>query len=99
MRMVGVMVSAHQYRVSLDSKRRPTLPAKLLAEAQLPDVGELVARVDGPGRIVLEDPNAALGRLQSAVRAGKHRMRTETAMADSLLADRVADLSLGDDAA
>lgn len=88
------MVAPHQYRVSLDSKRRPTLPAKLLAEAELPDVRELVARVDGPGRIVLEDPNAALSRLQSSIRAGKRGLRTQESLADSLLADRAVDASL-----
>jgi len=77
------------YRVHLDAKRRPTLPADLLKAAGLTGVTNLVARVDGPGRIVLEDPGAMLAELQ-------HRLASSLAevgdapgsVVDSLLANR-----------
>ncbi|WP_189058394.1 hypothetical protein [Longimycelium tulufanense] len=82
------------YRLVLDSKRRPTLPARLLAEAGLTEVTELVARVDTPGRILLEDPRAALRRLRTAVSEGKRRRHRNERLETSLFADRSADTSL-----
>jgi hypothetical protein len=83
------------YRLVLDSKRRPTLPAQLLREAELSGAREFVAHVEGPGRIVLEDPKAALTRLQTAVAAGKQRRHRGDSLEQSLLDDRAADTSLG----
>jgi hypothetical protein len=85
----------NSYRIVVDSKRRPTLPAQLLREAQLPEVKELVAHVEGPGRIVLEDPGAALGRLQAAIADGKRRRHRSDSLERSLLEDRASDASLG----
>jgi hypothetical protein len=57
------------FPVHLDSKRRPTLPARLLDEAGISGTSNLVARSDGPGRIVLEDPTAMLHALQERLAA------------------------------
>lgn len=82
------------FHVHLDTKRRPTLPSRLLEDAGLIGVDELVARVDGPGRIVLEDPAAMLGALQDRIAAAREASGDDESMVDSLLADRAADDSL-----
>ena len=79
------------YRLVLDAKRRPTLPAQLLRDAELPEAKELVARVVGPGRIVLEDPKAALGRLQAAVAEGKRAKGFDASLESALLESRAED--------
>jgi bifunctional DNA-binding transcriptional regulator/antitoxin component of YhaV-PrlF toxin-antitoxin module len=81
------------FRVHLDSKRRPTLPARLLQDAGLVGVDELVARADGPGRIVLEDPDAMLRALQDRL-AGALGDESAASVVDSLLGDRATDRSL-----
>ena len=55
---------------------------------------ELVARVDGPGRVVLEDPTALLGALQKSVAAHKRERHLRGSLADRLLEDRRDDKSL-----
>jgi hypothetical protein len=83
------------FHVRLDAKRRPTLPARLLEDAGLAGVGELIARADGRGRIVLEDPAAMLSALQDRVAAALEESgETAQSIVDSLLADRAADTSL-----
>jgi bifunctional DNA-binding transcriptional regulator/antitoxin component of YhaV-PrlF toxin-antitoxin module len=83
------------FHVRLDTKRRPTLPARLLEDAGLAGVGELVARADGRGRIVLEDPAAMLIALQDRLAAAiEESGETAESTIDSLLADRAADTSL-----
>ncbi len=84
------------YRVHLDGKRRPTLPAALLADAGLSSTRELVARTDGTGRVILEDPLAMLARFQRAVAAHKHNHGMTTSLVDDLIADRAADPSTSD---
>ena len=79
------------YRVSLDAKRRPTLPAALLREARIDPTHELIARADGEGRIVLEDPSALLAAFQSEVLAGKAHHGVTGSLADDLMEDRAAD--------
>ena len=59
------------WRVQVDAKRRPTLPAAVIEAAGLPGSRELVVRADGPGRTVLEDPAVLLAEFQSAVARGK----------------------------
>jgi bifunctional DNA-binding transcriptional regulator/antitoxin component of YhaV-PrlF toxin-antitoxin module len=83
------------FPVHLDSKRRPTLPARLLDEAGISGASDLVARVDGPGRIVLEDPEAMLRALQEKL-AGSLRDAGErpAVVVDALLADRAAEAHL-----
>lgn len=82
-----------QYVLRLDAKRRPTLPAALLAEAALKPDSELIARADGAGRIVLETAEAVKRRVRDRAVAGRARTgRTESAV-DSLLVDRATDRS------
>ncbi len=83
--------AASSYRLPLDAKRRPTLPAALLAEAGIDATHELVARADGPGRVVLEDPLSVLAAFQAAVAGGKQLRGFEGSLAEDLLADRAAD--------
>lgn len=80
--------------VTMDSKRRPTLPAALLKEAGLADARELLAAVEGPGRIVLQDPDVALVDFQNQVAAGVRESGFETELDSDLLADRSADQTL-----
>lgn len=84
------------YRVHVDAKRRPTLPAALLAEAGIDATHELVARADGHGRIVLEDPLEILAAFQNSVADGMRDLGTTGSLVDDLLADRAADASAGD---
>lgn len=83
------------YPVRLDGRRRPTLPSALLEEAGIKAGSqELVARVDGPGRVVLEDPTALLSTLQKSVAARKHERHIRGSLVDRLLEDRRDDKSL-----
>lgn len=93
-RKVGTMVTPVSYRLRLDEKRRPTLPQPLLDAAELGADQDLVARVEGPGRIVLEGTAAVLVRLQEAVRSGKAAHGSSGRLADEILADRATDTSL-----
>ncbi|WP_369054637.1 AbrB/MazE/SpoVT family DNA-binding domain-containing protein [Kineococcus terrestris] len=60
------------YTVRLDAKRRPTLPAELLAAVDARPGSELVATVED-GRIVLETREALMERLRAkhAARPGE----------------------------
>jgi hypothetical protein len=83
------------YHVRLDNRRRPTLPAALLEEAGIDEEGvELVARSDGPGRIVLEDPLSLLRALQATIAAEMEASHDTTDLAMELLAERRLDTSL-----
>ena len=81
------------YRVRVDAKRRPTLPAAVIEAAGLSDSHELVVHTDGPGRIVLEDPAVLLAEFQSAVARGKAATGFHGSLAEDLAADRAADPS------
>ena len=99
-RMMGdmtdpVLKRGASYRVRLDDRRRPTLPPGLLEEAGIvAGHHELVAHVEGPGRVVLEDPMALLGAVQQAVAAGKRTRGVQETLVNDLLADRSDDASL-----
>lgn len=98
--IVGVMTellnsSVTTYSVRLDERRRPTLPTALLEEAGISaEVHELMARVDGPGRLVLEDPSTLLLNLQKSVAENKIELGIHGSLVDQLLDERVNDLSL-----
>jgi hypothetical protein len=81
------------YRVILDAKRRPTLPAALLEEAGISPSSDLVAHSDRKGRIVLEDPLAMLAAFQQAVAEGMAETGFTGDLVEDLLADRAADES------
>ncbi|MGH9092817.1 MAG: hypothetical protein ACRDZR_15790 [Acidimicrobiales bacterium] len=84
------------YRVHLDAKRRPTLPAQLLAQAGVAGERDLIAHVISPGRILLEDPALAFSELQEQVASQLDAAgQTVDALVESLFADRAADTSLG----
>ena len=83
------------YPVRLDDRRRPTLPSALLEEAGIAmGPRDLIARVDGRGRIVLEDPTALLADLQKTVAASKIERKIHSSLVDRLLEDRQNDESL-----
>ena len=83
------------YRVRLDNRRRPTLPTALLDEAGIVDQGaELIARADGLGRIVLEDPLSLLREVQATIAAEIVEIHDTTDMAMELIAERQLDTSL-----
>lgn len=85
-------VPAQVFRIRLDERRRPTLPPALLEQAGIAtDAHDLVARVDGPGRVVLEDPAALLAALQNKVRAGKLANGIDGDLAELLLAERATE--------
>ena len=70
--------------VRLGAQGRLVLPASLRRALSLSAGDALVARVEGPGRIVLERHSAALTRLQD--RFAKTRGKRD--LAASLIADR-----------
>ena len=83
------------YRVRLDSRRRPTLPTALLDEAGIDDEGvELIARADGPGRIVLENPLTLLREVQAAIAAEMVDNQDTADLAMELIAQRQLDANL-----
>ncbi len=88
------MKATVSFRLRLDGKRRPTLPQSLLDAAGVGPGQELVAWVEGPGRIVLEDAATYLAGLQAAVRLGREAHGSTGSLADEVLADRAADVSM-----
>lgn len=84
------------WEVALDSRRRPTLPAELLAAASVHPDDRLVARADGEGRIVLETRAALRSRVRARARAQEDRAHEggKPSAVDELLAERRRDQSL-----
>ena len=83
------------YRVRLDSRRRPTLPSALLDEAGIDDEGvELIARAEGPGRIVLENPLLLLREVQAAIAVEMVDNSDTTDLAMELIAERQLETGL-----
>jgi hypothetical protein len=82
------------YRVRLDSRRRPTLPTALLDEAGIDGEGvELIARADGPGRIVLENPLSLLREVQAAIAAEMVENNDTADLSMELIEQRQLDAS------
>lgn len=65
--------------LQVDLKRRTTLPGDILAAAGIPAGSPLVARVEEPGRIVLESPALLLALLQDDIAAALARPAESTA--------------------
>ena len=83
------------YRVRLDSRRRPTLPAALLEEADIDiENADLIARVDGRGRVVLEDSMTLLREVQEAMAAEMAARHDTRDLAMELIEERQLDASL-----
>lgn len=74
-----------------DAKRRPTLPSALLEEAGIDTSHEVVARVDGPGRVVLEDPLVLLAAFQAEVANELAATGYQGDLSDELIAERAAE--------
>lgn len=82
------------YTFHVGPKGRVSLPAAVRREAGVPEGAEVVARVAGPGRIVIETPEAIRERIWSAApepsgldaSADLRRMRND----DAALADAAA---------
>lgn len=83
--------AGHSYRIRLDAKRRPTLPHAVLLEAGVDASRELVARADGKGRLVLEDPAVLLSEFQARVARGRAEKGSTGSLADELIAERAAE--------
>jgi hypothetical protein len=67
----------------------------LLDEAGIDDDGtELIARVEGPGRIILEDPLSLLREVQATIAAEMAASHDTTDLAMELIAERRLDTSL-----
>ncbi len=78
----------------MDSRRRPTLPADLLAAAQVNPDDRLVARADGDGRILLETRSAIRARIRARFKEDRARDGRTGNAVEELLADRRRDQSL-----
>lgn len=65
--------------LQVDLKRRTTLPGDILAAAGITAGSPLVARVEEPGRIVLESPALLLALLQDDIAAALARPTNSTA--------------------
>lgn len=87
----------HAFRLNLDQRRRPTLPASLLEEAGISaETNSLIGYSDRKGRIVIEDPMAALEELGEQVLAGMRERGNTLSLLDDLLQERASDSSLSD---
>lgn len=80
--------------VRLDSRRRPTLPEELLSEARVGRGEDLVAHVEGEGRIVLETRDAIRRRLRQRFAEGRARVGHTADPVAELLHERARDTSL-----
>lgn len=89
--MAHMSASGVPVRLRLDDKRRTTLPPALLAAAGVGPGADLVARVEAPGRIVLESPAAILAGLQAAVRQGAPTRGHTRSLVEELLAERAVE--------
>lgn len=79
------------YRLRFDAKRRPTFPPSLLEDAGIDPSHEVVAHVEGPGRVVLEDPLVLLAAFQAEVARELEETGYTGDLADELIADRAAE--------
>ncbi len=81
------------YTLSVDSKRRPTFPAQLLADADIGADELLVAHAEGQGRIILETRAAVKRRVQQRFRSAA-QAAGRTNLVDELNEERAVDTSL-----
>lgn len=79
------------YRLRFDAKRRPTFPPALLEEAGIDTTHEVVAHVEGPGRVVLEDPLVLLAAFQAEVAKELKEAGYSGDLSDELVAERAAE--------
>lgn len=92
--MVTPQPQPGSWEVALDSRRRPTLPAELLAAASVHPDDRLIARADGEGRIVLETRAALRSRVRARAQEVRAHEGGKGSAVDELLAERRRDQSL-----
>lgn len=91
--------ATHSFKLKLDDRRRPTLPANLLKEAGIDGtLTVLVAYSDKKGRIILEDPDAALNSLREQIAAGMTDSGFSGPIEDQLYLNRAEDSRIEVDA-
>ena len=92
---IDIRTSGASFALNLDQRRRPTLPVDLMEEAGIPlSIVGLLAYSDRKGRIVLEDPMAALDALSEQVLQEMAESGFTGSLEDDLYAERAADASL-----
>lgn len=79
------------YRLRFDAKRRPTFPPALLEEAGIDASHEVIAHVESPGRVVLEDPLVLLSAFQAEVAEELAEIGYSGDLSDDLIAERTAE--------
>lgn len=84
------LVSAAGFEVSLDTKRRPTLPAALLSLVHIEPGDDLLAIPDGEGRILLQSRDAVLREVRESIRSGFENPQVE-GVVDRFLEERTRD--------
>lgn len=81
----------------IDEKRRPTLPAAFMELAGMHAGDRVVVRYDGPGRIVIETPDAAKAEIRRRVRAQVRPTPGDSVDSiEDMRAERAADSDLSD---
>ena len=78
------------YQVSLDKKRRLTLPTALLKDSGLAKAEDLVAYTDGAGRVVFAARSELLSHVQGVFRAARRNSQGGDPL-EGLRASRAAD--------
>jgi bifunctional DNA-binding transcriptional regulator/antitoxin component of YhaV-PrlF toxin-antitoxin module len=63
-------VVSESFRTSLGFRGRVTIPSALQEEAGIAVGDRLIVRVEGPGVVVIETPQAVKNRIQSAASGG-----------------------------
>lgn len=88
--MIGFVSGTSGYEVTLDSKRRPTLPAALLSQAHIQPGDELIATTGGEGTIVLRSREAALAQARANIQSG-FKAPVEPGAVERFKQDRLAE--------
>ncbi|MFC7497061.1 MULTISPECIES: AbrB/MazE/SpoVT family DNA-binding domain-containing protein [unclassified Nocardioides] len=68
--LMGFVSATSGYEVTLDSKRRPTLPAALLSQVHIQPGDDLIAVPGGEGTIVLRNREAVLAQARANIQSG-----------------------------
>ncbi len=86
--------SRRSWSVTLDGRRRPTLPPGLLEDAGIDPQEPLLAHVIDEGRIIFETRAAVRRRARERFAAGRAALQRKDNAAEDLLRDRENDSSL-----
>jgi bifunctional DNA-binding transcriptional regulator/antitoxin component of YhaV-PrlF toxin-antitoxin module len=85
------------FKLNLDDRRRPTLPAELLQSAGIDPSSVLLAYTDVVGRIILEAPDSALEALRKQIAEDKAEIGFAGSLLDELFASRAEDAEMEDE--